>query len=84
MKLYKFYKQGCYPCNTLSAILRRIELPEDIELVEIDAGLEENKEFVEEKEIEKVPVLLFENNKRLIGVKPKIIVEKFINARGDI
>lgn len=84
MKLYKFFKQGCYPCNTVTAILKRIELPEDVELIEIDAGLSENKEFVGKSEVEKVPVLLFENGKRLIGVKPKIVIEKFINMRGEI
>jgi thiol-disulfide isomerase/thioredoxin len=81
MKLFKFYKENCYPCSTLSAILRRLELPENIELIEVNASLAENKELVEQYNIEKVPVLVFEDDsKRLIGVKPKIIVEQFLKG----
>ncbi|GEM_PF-4803282 len=80
MKLYKYFKPGCYPCTTVTAILKRVDLPEDVELVEIDASLEENKHLLVENKVEKVPVLLFENGKRLYGVKPKIILQEWING----
>ena len=35
-KVFKFYKPNCPPCYTLSRILRHIQIPEDIEIVEIN------------------------------------------------
>jgi CBS domain-containing protein len=80
MILYKFFKPNCYPCKTVTAILKRIEIPEYIKVIEIDASLEENKALLEEYKIEKVPVLQFENGRRLDGMKPLIITEKFIKG----
>lgn len=80
MILYKFFKQKCYPCATVTAILKRINIPDGIQISEIDASLEENKTLLEKHNIEKVPVLLFEDGRRLDGMKPLIVIEKFIKG----
>jgi thiol-disulfide isomerase/thioredoxin len=81
LRYYKFWKPSCYPCNTLSAILRRVFIPEDVEIVEIDASQEENKDLLLEYNIKKVPVLISEDkSRRMDGVKPLFKVEKFING----
>lgn len=81
MKLYKFYKQDCSPCNLLSKIIKMISLPENIELVEIDAT--ENIELVSEFNITAVPVLAFSPEVKLVGVKSKPQIEEWIKSYGD-
>jgi glutaredoxin len=82
MKLYKFSKPQCPPCNTIAAILKTIELPEGIELVEINVTEEENKHYLDDFGITSVPVLMAENGKRLNGATNKNKVVEFINGLG--
>lgn len=79
MKLYKFYKPGCAPCNTLKAIMRTISLPEEIELVDVDITQTDSIEF----EVTQVPMLIFENGNSIVGVKPKVVLEKWISSYGN-
>ena len=79
MKLYKFYKNGCSPCATLTKILGLVDL-QGIELVNLDVNEDENKSFVKPNGIETVPVLMFETGEKLVGVKKKQIVEDFIRG----
>ena len=82
MKLYKFQKDMCSGCNTITAILKTIELPDDIELITIDVMQPENKHYLSEYGITSVPVLMFENGNRLIGATNKNRVVEFINGMG--
>ena len=72
----------CPGCNTISAILKTIELPKEIELVVIDVMKPENKHYLIEFNITSVPVLMFENGKRLNGATNKNKVVEFINGLG--
>ena len=80
-KVFKFYKPNCPPCYTLSRILRHIQIPEDIEIVEINTLLEEHKQLVDEYEIENVPVLSFETGQKLIGLNSASAIENFLNSK---
>ncbi len=82
MKLYKFYKEGCAPCYSLSRILTRVSIPEDIEIISKNLSLEENKEFAKENGITKVPVLMFENGNKLEGANPLSLVSEFLINKG--
>lgn len=82
MKLYKFQKDQCPGCNTITAILKTIELPTNIELIVVDVMKNENKHYLSEFEITSVPVLLAENGKRLNGATNRNKVVEFINGLG--
>lgn len=69
MKVYKFYKNDCAPCYALQRILNHINIPEDIEIINMNINLEENKELAKENKINKVPSLMFENGIKLVGLK---------------
>lgn len=57
-KFYKFYTPTCVPCKVLSNTLTRNKLPPDIEIVEIDATSDENKELVARWEVTAVPTMV--------------------------
>lgn len=80
IKLYKFYKNNCSPCYVLARILVVVDMPEDVELVNINVENEENKAFALKNEIEKVPVLMFEDGRKLILPKSKIEVINFLKG----
>jgi hypothetical protein len=80
IKLFKFYKQNCAPCYTISRILVQVEIPENIEIIPINVGLEENKKFAKDNEINIVPALMFENGTKIIGLKNKQEVIDFLNG----
>jgi glutaredoxin len=69
LKVYKFYKNDCVPCYALQRILNHINIPKDIEIINMNINLEENKELAKENEINKVPSLMFENGIKLVGLK---------------
>lgn len=80
IKLYKFYKSNCAPCYALSRILIQTKLPENIEVIELNVGDEKNKELAKKNEIDKVPALMFEDGRKIIGSKTKQEVIDFING----
>ena len=80
MKLYKFFSKSCIPCRTISGILKSIEIPENIELIEIDVELEENKDMVRKHRVSGVPTLSFDNGKQLVGLTNKEKILQFING----
>ena len=83
MKLYKFYKDDCSPCKTMKKIMSLIDIPEEIEVIELSVNNEENKNMARDNGITTVPALMFENGKKFIGVKKKQIVEEFIVTKGE-
>lgn len=80
MKLYKYYKNDCAPCYALSRILMNINLPKNIEIVPMNVGIEENKTKAKELGISAVPVLMFEDGRKLEGKKTKEEIINFING----
>lgn len=78
MKLYKFYKEDCSPCSTLAKIMNLITIPEAVEVIPLNMNLEEVKTLAKEKGITSVPVLMFENGNKMVGVKKRQSVEEFI------
>jgi predicted DsbA family dithiol-disulfide isomerase len=77
-KLYKFYKKDCPPCYSLERILLQIEIPKQIELINSNIAIDENKNLAKENGIDKVPSLLFENGNKLVGLKSKEEIIEFI------
>lgn len=69
MKVYKFYKTNCAGCYTLGRALAMIEIPKDVELVELNTDIQENKDFAHQKGVSTVPTLLFEDGRMLTGGK---------------
>jgi thiol-disulfide isomerase/thioredoxin len=79
-KLYKFYKSDCPPCYAMGRNLTQLKLADSMEIVELNVGLEENKEIAKEKGIDKVPALMLENGKTLVGLKSKEEILAFVNG----
>ena len=77
MKLYKFYKDDCIPCRNLSRILETID---GVEIIPINVKTIEGNEFAFNHEISSVPVLMKENGDKLIGLKSKNDILKFIGG----
>lgn len=82
--MYKVYKEDCSPCRTLSKLMKMINIPEDIEVISVDAKDEKNKEFIQKHEIKITPTLVFETGLKMEGVKRKEVINNFINGRGEI
>jgi hypothetical protein len=78
LKLYKFYKDDCVPCRSLSKLLSEIHIPENLEIVNIN--IKENMDFTIQNKITGVPTLMYENGNKLIGLKPKEELLSFING----
>lgn len=81
MKLYKFYSATCVPCVRLSKILESLILPDGIELVPIDVY--EQYEFAKENDILSVPTLMFEDGRKLVGLKTPREILEFIGGQND-
>jgi glutaredoxin len=77
LKFTKFYKPNCDPCKFLSKVLLEIN-DQNFELEEIDITQEENKHYIKELGIERVPFLLSEKGNFLHGLKKPIIIKEFI------
>ena len=69
MKVYKFYKTNCAGCYTMSRILNMIQIPADVEIIELNTDVLENKEFAKSKGVSLVPTLMREDGKMLTGGK---------------
>ena len=61
MKIFKFYKKNCPPCYAFNRILNHIEIPENIEIINLDVEIEEYKNMAKSHGIKIVPSLLSEN-----------------------
>ena len=79
-KLYKFYKNDCSPCYAMGRNLLQLHLADTIDIVELNVELEENKQLAIDKGISKVPVLMLENGNKLVGLKTKDEIMKFIGS----
>ena len=79
MIVYKFHKPDCAPCYALSRILKHIEIPEDIEIINLNVNEETNKAIAKENSIDKVPALMFENGIKIVGLKSEDEVVSFLN-----
>lgn len=66
--VYKFYKSDCAPCYALSRLLLNIKIPQEIEIVQKNVSMEENKIFAKEHGINTVPALMFEDGRILKGL----------------
>lgn len=77
MKLYKFYRPDCSPCLTMVKVFKTINLNNyDLELVEINMELQENKEKYPDIKI--VPTFRVDNN-QITGAKSKKNMENWLN-----
>jgi thioredoxin 1 len=79
-KVYKFYADWCGPCKTLSKTLETITTDVIIEEVNID----ENQSLPAKFNIRGVPTMVMLNEegnlvKTLVGVKPKVELEKWLS-----
>ncbi len=66
-KILKFYKNDCPPCYALSRLFLQIDIPSNIEIVEMNVGEENNKKLAKEMGVEKVPTLVKENGSLITG-----------------
>jgi len=82
MVLYKFYKNDCPSCYAISRLLMRAEIPSDVEIIQKNVELSENKDFAKNNNINKVPVLMFENGNKLEGHIPMSQLLEFLNTKG--
>ena len=55
-----------------------------MEIIELNVEQEENKQLAKEKGIDKVPVLMLENGNKLIGLKTKDEIMKFVNSENNL
>lgn len=79
-KLYKFYKKDCVPCYNLGRILSTIKIPEDIELIELNVDLPENKKLAKEYGANGVPFLIFKDGDVFLeGSQTRESVINFLN-----
>ncbi len=83
-KLYKFYKNDCSPCYAMARNLLQLRLADTMEIVELNVELEENKQLAVDKGISKVPVLMLENGNKLVGLKTKDEIMKFVNSENNL
>ena len=77
----------CAPCYSLSRNLIILEdvIPEDIKIIEKNVGIEENKVLAKSFGIDKVPMLIFPHNKKMIGGKiSKEEIIEFIVTQGGL
>lgn len=80
MKIYKFYKPNCDPCKTLVKMLATIDIPENYEFVELNVEEEDNKQFAYANGINKTPSLMFEDGRKMIGLKHKQDIINFLGG----
>jgi predicted DsbA family dithiol-disulfide isomerase len=64
--------------------LLQLKLADTMEIVELNVEQEENKQLAKEKGIDKVPVLMLENGNKLVGLKNKEEIMKFINSENNL
>lgn len=81
MKVYKFYKNDCPPCYALGRIFYQMEIPKDVEIVEMNVGIEENKILAKNNGIDTVPALMKEDGSILIGKMTKQNVLDFLEVK---
>lgn len=84
MKLYKFYKKNCAPCYAMERRLVQIGIPENVELIPMDVGVIENLEIAKEFGLEKVPVLMFEDGRKLEGMRTAEELRSFLGVENEI
>lgn len=71
MQVYKFYKDNCPGCYSLSRVLSVMEL-KDVEIIEKNVGDEENKKLAKSFGLSLVPALVkVKSGKSIIGGKLK-------------
>ncbi len=83
-KVYKFYKPNCPPCYALGRILNIIEIPENIEIINLNVELNENKILAKNNSIEKVPALLSEKGIKIVGNNTKEEILLFFKECSEI
>ena len=72
MKLLKFYKAHCQPCNTLNAMFSKLKMPEDLKIIYVNVDDKEGKEMAIKYDLKSVPSLVKEDGSKMVGV-PKSI-----------
>jgi glutaredoxin len=78
--VYKFFRDSCSPCYNLSRILNVINIPDDVEIVPKNVGEENNKTLAKSYGIDKVPALIFEDGRKIIGNLTKDQVIDFLSV----
>jgi predicted DsbA family dithiol-disulfide isomerase len=58
--------------------LIKVNIPDTVELVELNVSEDKNKEFAKEFGIDKVPTLMFEDGNMLTGLKTREEIQSFI------
>ena len=83
MKLIKHYGTWCAPCRQLSVVMKEVNLPEGMELIEND--IDKNQELAMKHGIRGVPTLVIEDDqgnvlRTLVGMHPATKLQAFING----
>lgn len=79
-KVLKFYSETCGPCKVMSNKLKH--LPSEVEIQEIEVGIEANKELIDKYNIRTIPTVIIVNSKDEVVKEFKGIVpiEEIISA----
>jgi thiol-disulfide isomerase/thioredoxin len=80
LKVYKFYKNDCPPCYALGRIFYQIEIPDNVEIVEMNVAEDNNKNFAKSKGINTVPALMKESGEFITGKMTKTSVLEFLGG----
>lgn len=78
MKLFKFYKNNCAPCYSVTRTLTKLNVSDKFDLVQLNVELPENKKMAVEKGIKIVPVLMLEDGRMLEGMKTEKEIVEFL------
>lgn len=68
MKLYKFYKPHCQPCDALNAMFGRLKVPEDLKIIRMDVTDKEGRDLALQYGLQSVPALVKEDGSKMVGV----------------
>ena len=77
-KIYKFYKPNCSPCSTLVKMMATMNIPNDFEFIELNVEDEKNKQFAYDNGIDKTPSLMFEDGRKMVGLKKREEIMSFL------
>ena len=68
-KLYKFYADWCGPCKSLSSIIDQVEMPDDVELIDMNVD-EEGRDMAQMMGVRSIPTMcLVDSEGKLIATK---------------
>lgn len=82
MKLYKFYKPNCAPCEKQDEMLKFNLGEKESEIIRLNIMERDNLHKLKEQGFKTVPILMFENGLSLEGHVPEINLVEFLIEGG--